>query len=140
MILLPIVALAGGMRPIYQMSSPARLISAVIPSRWALEASMLQEAKAGEWKVALPPPTVTDTQECPTDIAQHNFPSCVIKVSDDKGERLVVASESALPPGSSALIETRHSLRESMTVLGSTLVLLIAAVIDRLRRRDDDPQ
>jgi ABC-type multidrug transport system ATPase subunit/pSer/pThr/pTyr-binding forkhead associated (FHA) protein len=139
MILLPIVALAGGMRPIYQMSRPTRLISAVIPSRWALEASMLQEAKADEWKVALPPPAITNSQDCPIDIAQHNFPSCVIKVNDEE-HRLVAASEGALPPESSAPIQARHSYRESITFLGSTLVLLIAAVIDRLRRRDNDPQ
>ena len=33
------------------------MVSQVIPSRWAFEANLLQEAKADEWKPAIPAPT-----------------------------------------------------------------------------------
>jgi ABC-type multidrug transport system ATPase subunit/ABC-type multidrug transport system permease subunit len=49
LVLLPIIALGGGMRPIYLMPSGGQILSAIIPSRWAFEANLLDEAKAKEW-------------------------------------------------------------------------------------------
>jgi ABC-type multidrug transport system ATPase subunit/ABC-type multidrug transport system permease subunit len=48
-VLLPIIALGGGMRPIYLMPKAGQIISTVIPSRWSYEANLLHEAAAGEW-------------------------------------------------------------------------------------------
>ena len=56
-VLLPIIALGGGMRPIYLMPQAGRLISTVIPSRWAFEANLLHEAEAKEWGQNQPSPT-----------------------------------------------------------------------------------
>jgi ABC-type multidrug transport system ATPase subunit len=53
-VLLPIIALGGGMRPIYMMPQ-ARVISMVIPSRWSFEANLLHEAEAEEWKMPKQP-------------------------------------------------------------------------------------
>ena len=47
--LLPVIALGGGMRPIYQMPKPGQILSLAIPSRWAFEANLLHEASALEW-------------------------------------------------------------------------------------------
>jgi ABC transport system ATP-binding/permease protein len=141
-ILLPIVALAGGMRPIYELSKPGRIISTVIPSRWALEANLLLEAKAREWAPAEPSSTPNAPADCPIDIAQQSFPSCVVQVTDDKGKRFVASSDPELSGAKSAStpVKYRHTYRDSMVILGSTLLLLIVAVVDRLRRRDNDPQ
>ena len=49
MVLLPIIALGGGMRPIYLMPKAGQVISTIIPSRWSFEANMLHEAEAKEW-------------------------------------------------------------------------------------------
>jgi ABC-type multidrug transport system ATPase subunit len=49
LVLLPIIALGGGMRPIYMMPTAGQVLSAIIPSRWAFEANLLDEAKAKEW-------------------------------------------------------------------------------------------
>ena len=48
-VLLPIIALGGGMRPIYLMPKAGQLISTIIPSRWSFEANMLHKAAAKEW-------------------------------------------------------------------------------------------
>ncbi|MGA3161612.1 MAG: FHA domain-containing protein [Terracidiphilus sp.] len=49
LVLLPIIALGGGMRPIYLMPNIGQVISAVIPSRWSYEANLLHEASASQW-------------------------------------------------------------------------------------------
>ncbi len=48
LVLLPIIALGGGMRPIYLMPKLGQDLSVVIPSRWSFEANILHEAK--DWK------------------------------------------------------------------------------------------
>jgi hypothetical protein len=48
-VLLPIIALGGGMRPVYLMPHAGQVISTVIPSRWSFEANLLHEAGAKEW-------------------------------------------------------------------------------------------
>jgi hypothetical protein len=49
LVLLPIIALGGGMRPIYLMPQAGQALSAIIPSRWAYEANLVHEAVAKEW-------------------------------------------------------------------------------------------
>ncbi|HWG19455.1 MAG TPA: FHA domain-containing protein [Terracidiphilus sp.] len=48
-VLLPVIALGGGMRPIYQMPRAGQILSLAIPSRWAFEANLLNEAAAPQW-------------------------------------------------------------------------------------------
>jgi ABC-type multidrug transport system ATPase subunit/ABC-type multidrug transport system permease subunit len=48
-VLLPIIALGGGMRSIYLMPQAGQVISTIIPSRWSYEANLLHEAAAKEW-------------------------------------------------------------------------------------------
>jgi ABC-type multidrug transport system ATPase subunit/ABC-type multidrug transport system permease subunit len=48
-VLLPIIALGGGMRAVYLMPQAGQVISAIIPSRWSYEANLLHEAAANEW-------------------------------------------------------------------------------------------
>ncbi len=58
-VLLPIIALGGGMRPIYLMPKAGQVISTVIPSRWSFEANMLHEAAAKQWGGDNPTPDLT---------------------------------------------------------------------------------
>src|SRR5271154_211454 len=44
-VLLPVITLGGGIRAIYKMPVPARLMSYVAPSRWAFERNLVDEAK-----------------------------------------------------------------------------------------------
>jgi ABC-type multidrug transport system ATPase subunit/pSer/pThr/pTyr-binding forkhead associated (FHA) protein/ABC-type multidrug transport system permease subunit len=129
-VLLPIIALAGGMRPIHELPEAGRLASMVMPSRWAFEANLLQEAKAGDWKLETPsspppplnsagpllqrnqlPATPVASSNPSADIAQHSFPE-----------------------------KDRHRYRDLMAILGLMLLLLVAAVIFTLRKRDKNPQ
>lgn len=48
-VLLPIIALGGGMRPIYQIDQRFRWVTTVVPSRWAFEANLLQETGCDKW-------------------------------------------------------------------------------------------
>lgn len=61
--LLPVIALGGGMRPIYQMPKPGQILSLAIPSRWAFEANLLHEASAPEWGKPRTLPDLTCTLE-----------------------------------------------------------------------------
>ena len=45
-VLLPVIALGGGIRAVYKMPEPARSSSYIVPSRWALESNFIAEAKA----------------------------------------------------------------------------------------------
>ena len=44
-VLLPVIALGGGIRAIYKIPEPARSLSYVVPSRWALESTLIGEAR-----------------------------------------------------------------------------------------------
>jgi len=162
-VLLPIIALGGGMRPIYEMPTVGRIVSMAIPSKWAFEANLLQEAKAKEWKPEMPalpampqlPPGASPKgskpplpampmalPQMPEDVAQHTLPSYVIAFSDDKGDHLRAATAEEYPAKNPAAkaIKFRHSYRVSAAVLATMLVLLVVAVIGILRKRDNDPQ
>jgi ABC-type multidrug transport system ATPase subunit/ABC-type multidrug transport system permease subunit len=60
-VLLPMIAVGGGMRPIYQMPAVGQMISLVVPSRWAFETNMLQEANAPAWGAPKPVPDLACT-------------------------------------------------------------------------------
>jgi ABC-type multidrug transport system ATPase subunit/pSer/pThr/pTyr-binding forkhead associated (FHA) protein len=57
-VLLPLIALGGGMRPIYQIDANYRWVTDAIPSRWAFEANLLQETGRDGWKKAANSPAV----------------------------------------------------------------------------------
>jgi ABC-type multidrug transport system ATPase subunit len=157
-ILLPIIALAGGLRPVYQLPAAGRVASAIIPSRWAVEANLLQEAKAKEWpsapqlaQAAVTPASAQGSQpqtasalpvDCTLDLAGHSFPICVVEASTGIGGRLraVSASDPLHTEAPDSVQRIRHRYRDSLAILGLMLFLSVVAVIDRLRRRDRDPQ
>jgi hypothetical protein len=136
-ILLPIIALGGGMRPIYQMPKAGQIVSKAIPSRWAFEADLLEEARAKEWKPtaqAIPAPLPAPVPL--SDFAQHHIPSYVVTAKQSDG------TESVRPAAANedAAVAYRHSFRTSMAVLAGMILLLVGAVIAILCKRDSDPQ
>ncbi len=44
-VLLPVIVLGGGIRAIYKMPAPAQWLSYAVPSRWAFEANVVNEAQ-----------------------------------------------------------------------------------------------
>ena len=58
-VLLPIIALGGGLRPAYMLDSKLRWITLAVPSQWALEANLLQETGPKKWPPAKESPAST---------------------------------------------------------------------------------
>jgi ABC-type multidrug transport system ATPase subunit/pSer/pThr/pTyr-binding forkhead associated (FHA) protein/ABC-type multidrug transport system permease subunit len=49
-VLLPVIALGGGMRPAHLIDGRFRWLTDLVPSRWAYEANMLQETGRAGWR------------------------------------------------------------------------------------------
>ena len=68
-ILLPVIALGGGIRAVSSMSKPVQQIAKAVPSRWALEADLLVE---GEKHTDVAPPNYPVNQK-QYFVAEHQF-------------------------------------------------------------------
>ncbi len=55
-VLLPVIVLGGGLKPIYRMPVPMQWVSTVIPSRWAFEYNLVNEATHRNSCLELPGP------------------------------------------------------------------------------------
>jgi ABC-type multidrug transport system ATPase subunit/ABC-type multidrug transport system permease subunit len=164
-VLLPIIALGGGMRPIYLMPKVGQAISLAIPSRWAFEANLVDEAGADEWKppsspadanppaaVSQPPAPNSRADQPPVpaagmhpqpyqprDPAERAFPRYIVTKGSDKARPALESEYPEKDPASNA-VRFRHEFGHLMAVLAAMLVLSVGAVIVILRRRDNDPQ
>ncbi|MGD0799753.1 MAG: FHA domain-containing protein [Terracidiphilus sp.] len=162
-VLLPIIALGGGMRPIYLMPKAGQIISSIIPSRWSFEANLLHETTASEWGGTKPMPDYTCAVEPPHnvvaspdptdsnpslniqgDAAEGNIPGYLITFTDGNGtEHTCRAYDGEQYPHfnpTAHAVKNRHSFIESLAVMAVMLLTLVAAVIAILRQRDKDPQ
>ena len=83
-VLLPIIALGGGMRPVYLMPHAGQILSTIIPSRWSFEANLLHEAKAKEWATG-----------------QYPDYTCTIQLPQAPGGGQPMPPMASMPPGSS---------------------------------------
>jgi ABC-type multidrug transport system ATPase subunit/pSer/pThr/pTyr-binding forkhead associated (FHA) protein len=61
-VLLPIIALGGGIRPVYKIDPRFRWVANITPSRWAFEANMLHETGPDKW---VKPPQNSSRDELP---------------------------------------------------------------------------
>jgi ABC-type multidrug transport system ATPase subunit len=126
-VLLPVITLGGGIRAIYKMPIPARLMSYVAPSRWAFERNMIDEAK-GHVCGYLPGPQKWDS--CPSggkgvDAATLQVPEAITTVDD-------ISQPAPTTEGKTL----RYSFGESLAVLGGMLIVLLGGVLGFLRMRD----
>jgi ABC-type multidrug transport system ATPase subunit/ABC-type multidrug transport system permease subunit len=108
LVLLPIVALGGGIRAIKDIQAPVKQISIVIPSRWAFEATYLKEIRMRHDAAANSP--LPNAKEA---AAQTN---ALIKRQFGQNEQ--------------------HSSRTLFAVLAGMLVVLLGTVLLFLRMRD----
>lgn len=125
-VLLPVIALGGGIRAIYKIPEPARTLSAVVPSRWAVESNLLDEAAARPCGY-LPSGGAWDA--CPqggrgVDVAAAQFPEAV------------AGDEVRRPAPRQGAATLRHSFGQSVGALGAMLVALLGSVLLFLKRRD----
>jgi ABC-type multidrug transport system ATPase subunit/pSer/pThr/pTyr-binding forkhead associated (FHA) protein len=121
-VLLPVIALGGGMRPIYDVPAVAKWATNFIPSRWAFEANLLNEAKnyTDNGKVVAFP--MGDRPKETGDLAEMQMPDYT---SDDK--------RAAGHPGDRS---NRHEFVQSLLPLAAMLVALLSGVLISLRSRD----
>ncbi len=165
-VLLPIIALGGGLRPAYMMSSNVRWVTRLVPSQWALEGNLLQEADAAKWRQAGDPGPI-NTHVTASTQAFHNAQAACSAEAYNAGKRSADIVQEIIPhyqldcPDAddkmhenftSAPLEVtydqktysakdfRHSYRTSLLVLLGMLGILILAVLGILRKRDSDPQ
>ena len=111
LILLPMIALGGGIAPVAKMKPEMRAIAMAVPSRWAMEANLLTEARAFHC------PQRQHILEEANDVAQRHFPD---QDSPDGKVRKVV----------------RTTLAGSVGILGGMLVFWLTLVLGILKRRD----
>jgi len=111
LILLPMIALGGGITPVAKMKEPMRIIAMAVPSRWAMEANLLTEARAFH------SPQVQHILEEDNDVAQRHFP------------------DHDAPDGKVKAVH-RTPLVGSFIVLGGMLVFWLSLVLGILKRRD----
>lgn len=111
LILLPMIALGGGIAPVAKMKPAMRAIAMAVPSRWAMEANLLTEARAFHC------PQRQHILEEANDVAQRHFPD---QDSADGKVRKVV----------------RTTLAGSVGILGGMLVFWLTLVLGILKRRD----
>ncbi len=156
LVLLPVIALGGGLTPISEMHDLMRDVSIAIPSRWGFEADMLVEAKKSHYKSEQGSQTSQSTQrnhrpinfekahkapdpdqpnrvqdeQC--DLADVSFPraekeTCIPTKDGDCPCHLVPHSEHPL---------ARNSLLVSFSVLGGMLLFWLSVALAFLRMRD----
>jgi ABC-type multidrug transport system ATPase subunit/pSer/pThr/pTyr-binding forkhead associated (FHA) protein len=116
LILLPMIALAGGLTPIHSMSKPMQAITLAVPSRWAYEAALVQEAKSYHGK-----DTSAQKNDGPCDLAENYFPD---------------RQAQACGAGDRDKTYKRTDLRVSFGILGGMFVLWTLVALVFLRMRD----
>jgi hypothetical protein len=122
-----VIALAGGVQPVYKMPEPAQWISYAVPSRWAYESNVVNEAK-GHFCGYLPGALRWDS--CPwsgkgVDAATAQVPEAVAGPSGEKHPA---------PPEKGKT--RRYTFGQSLGALGGMLVLLLGSVLTFLKMRD----
>ncbi len=166
-VLLPIIALGGGLRPAYLLDANLRWITLSVPSQWALEADLLQETGPNKWRpladapvsqnAAAPvpqtggqPPEYYCAQQASlaksqyADVADPIIPHDEISCPDADGKMKENFTSQPIEVAYNSTIykaeKFRHRFRTSVFVLTGMLVGLVVAVLVILRVRDNDPQ
>jgi ABC-type multidrug transport system ATPase subunit/ABC-type multidrug transport system permease subunit len=115
LILLPVIALGGGLLPIHQMPQPVQQIAKVVPSRWAFEAALVTEGETHHYS------------DC--DEVTKSKTTDYLKAMRTECEGVSIA-DWQFPS------EHRVGLRTCLAALGGMLVFWISTALIFLRMRD----
>ena len=126
-VLLPIIALGGGIRAVYKMPKPTQWISYAVPSKWAFERNVVDEARE---HVCGYLPGIQRWDDCPSgghgvDAAAMQIPEAV-QTNDGQKE------PGPLDHGRSL----RHSYAQAIGALGIMLAALLLSTLTFLKMRD----
>lgn len=126
-VLLPVITLGGGIRAVYKMPVPARMMSFVVPSRWAFERNLVEEA-AGHVCGYLAGPQRWDA--CPG--GGPGVDAATIQVP----QHVVLSDGIRQPAPRNSKPDLRPSFGATLVALVTMLVALLSAVLGFLRMRD----
>jgi ABC-type multidrug transport system ATPase subunit/pSer/pThr/pTyr-binding forkhead associated (FHA) protein len=150
LILLPVIALGGGLTPIHLMNAGMQQVAKVVPSRWAYEANLLLEAKGFHYvpgsktedPSAAPankppaPPAPPFPPECyGEDVAYNQFPVKEFKPIAH-ADCPAPGAPTPSPDASDKDLVPRTSLRASFAILGAMFVFWTSIALLFLRMRD----
>ncbi|WP_158752254.1 ATP-binding cassette domain-containing protein [Acidobacterium sp. S8] len=126
-VLLPIIALGGGIRAVYKMPGVTQWISYAVPSKWAFERNVVDEARG---HVCGYLPGLQKWDACPSgghgvDAATMQMPEAV-QTNDGQKEPAPLNHGRSL----------RHSYARSAVALGGMLVVLLLSTLAFLKMRD----
>jgi ABC-type multidrug transport system ATPase subunit/pSer/pThr/pTyr-binding forkhead associated (FHA) protein len=150
LILLPIIALGGGLNPVYEpdgSSKPIQKIAAIVPSRWATEANLLMEAKVHKHgsvnydpeNVCTDLPSYDDPRHPKPmvhDLAEVQLPVYHPEDSCEAQAPAAAPGESSLKPASEPANENRTPTKIAFAILGGMLVFWTATSLVFLKMRD----
>lgn len=126
-VLLPVLALGGGVRAVYKMPAIAKTLSYAVPSRWAFEQNTVIEAQGHPCGY---PPGLPQWDDCPSGGKGVDAATVVVP------EAVVTSGDSVDPAPRQSDSSLRYSLAQTLAALGGMLVLLLAAVLVSLKSRD----
>jgi ABC-type multidrug transport system ATPase subunit/pSer/pThr/pTyr-binding forkhead associated (FHA) protein/ABC-type multidrug transport system permease subunit len=119
-VLLPMIGLGGGIQPLHNMASPAVWASNLVPTRWAYEANLTEEAKQRNVRGFMSVPCDAKRQQTDLgDLAEKSFP--VLPMDADKN------------PDES----DRSGLPRCLTALSAMFLTFVTGVMLSLKYRDD---
>ncbi len=153
LILLPIIALGGGLNPVYEpngSSKPIQKIASIVPSRWAMEANLLMEAKVHKHgsvnydpeNVCTDLPSLDDPKNprpMVHDLAEVQIPvyhpedSCKVQAPANPDANAPPPAAKSEPAPAS---ENRTPLYVSFSILGGMFVFWTATALIFLKMRD----
>jgi ABC-type multidrug transport system ATPase subunit len=151
-VLLPVIALGGGLQPTFRLPAPIQWVSAVIPSRWAFEANMVEEGKQWPRHLEIQPKPIDPRQpvpkiveegvpDCPQDLAAIQdaasgvIPMHYVVRNGDCPARPASTSDALVNHGQQ-LEDFRSTLTFCVEVLAAMFVLATACSLLFLRLRD----
>jgi ABC transport system ATP-binding/permease protein len=126
-VLLPVLALGGGVRAVYKMPTIAKALSYAVPSRWAFEQNVVTEAQG---HVCGYPPGLPMWDDCPKGGKGVDTATVVVP------KAVVTSDHSTDPAPLKKGTNLRYSFPQTVGVLLSMLGLLLAAVLTFLKSRD----
>jgi len=125
-VLLPVLALGGGMRPLHLIHSNFRWMTDLVPSHWAYEANLLGETRRDGWSrhsdepafAYLPDPADPDQHSAPGAIADPAKTAACMREADEPAQ----LARAAQAPGSNGEMETILCSDAAETVMPRYLI------------------
>ncbi len=141
-VLLPVIVLGGGLKQIYRMPVPMQWVSTVIPSRWAFEYNIVNEAAHRNTCVEVPGPCQLPATPAPASKtpAAHSSAAATaarpavwsVDAADFQVPETVIDAKRAKPDATQS---RRLNFMKTIYVLGGMLAVLLISVFVFIRSR-----